>query len=356
MFCRYCGKEVLPNAKYCQYCGKPVLDERMPPNQSIKQEQRVKTDQQPQFEHAQPEAGNKKRSSPVAIILALLIAAELGAILIFSNLKSNHEVAPTVGGPEYDVVLPDIVLYDKNNVTVKAKGFFDENKQNNRYESYNVDGSVLYIEIQNNRSNAIELQATSEFLVNGYELPYIGMAAHGYTEPGKTNICKIVFEDQYLDPLNINEVSSVYAKLRIFGVSGKHFDDTSEGTEIVIREEDVNEPPEGDLVYNENGIRITYLDYKEGGDYYNAFFLVENASEKDITLSEYRSTKAGICENHYDIDYAAGTKGIMLIGLRDYEHGIGHDKVEYMDVSIVIHEKETGDLMGGFDNYRIHFS
>lgn len=351
MYCSNCGKEVSPNAKFFQYCGKPVFYEKELPNQRMQQEPRMESNQRLQFEQSQTADRNERKTLLIGIILALLIIVALGAIGIIMNHRKTG-VALAVEPEYYDVELPDIILYDKNNIRITAKGFVDAGEEISDYS-----GSGLYIEIQNNRSDPIMvLCATDGFLVNGYQLPFIGTTGNGWTEPGETTICKMTFENRYLDLLNITQVSYIHAKLKIRDTaSSTGFDDTTEGTDIMIREEDINEPPEGDLIYNENGIRITYLDYKEGSNYYEAFFLVENATEKDITLSNYKHTKEGMCDLHSDQYFTAGTKGIMGVNLGDDEHGIEHNEVEYMEESCVIYEKETGEIMGGFDHYQISF-
>ena len=343
MYCRYCGKELPPDAAFCVQCGRPVQENRPLP-----------------IDQSRAETGNRKVFLLAGVILALLIAAAAGAVLIIGSLTGNDKTGSSSGSSsgssagkqEYDVELPDIVLYDTQDITITAKGLVDKDQDNGR------KGSALYIEIQNDRSDPVDVTATYGFLVNGYALPFIGTTGNGRTEPGETNTCKILFEDQYLDLLNIKEVSSVHAELKIGKIEGKTITgilDTTEGTDIVIREKDSNEPPEGDLCYDENGIRVTYLDYKEGGNYYEAFFLFENASDKDITLTSYKNTEEGRSDRQSSSDAAAGAKQILTIPLYDDEHDIKHDKVEYMEVSCVINDKETNSVLGGFDNYKIPF-
>lgn len=277
------------------------------------------------------------------VVMLLLMMAALAACgekkpADHSDPKPDH----------YDVELNDLVLYDDNDILILAKGYCDEGER----------GGKLYMKIFNDSDTDIDVTADYGFTVNDYSIGFIGNENNCYTPAGTQRFYALSFEDRYLEELDIEQIWKLTAQVKI-GIIKDHTGtgilDHSDPVEIILREGDPDAVPEGETVYDEDGIRILYLDYQEGGNFYNAKFYVENYSGHDITISRYPAAEDEYTGWHSDADYADGSRGIMGVDLADDEHDMDHDDVEYMMVSITIHDKDTDELLGGFDDYVVEF-
>lgn len=250
---------------------------------------------------------------------------------------------------EYDILLPDTVLFDESDIKIVAKGFMDEGER----------GGALYIEITNASETDIDVTATGDCTVNGYKIGFIGTTQNGFTPAGETRLYAMRFEDEYLEPLGIEKINALKISLKFSEIkdgSGYSSDlGPSEPVEIQLREGNPDAIPQGETVYDEGGIRILYLDYQEGTNFYNAQFYVENNSGHDIRVSKYAAAEDEYTGWHSDTDYADGSRGIMSVDLSDDNHDMDHDDVEYMMVSVMISDSATDELLGGFDDYVVEF-
>ena len=284
----------------------------------------------------------KKSFLFVGMLLMLCIA-------LFGCGKSNNPADLSDPKPEhYDVELNDLVLYDKNDILILAKGYCDDGER----------GGKLYMKIFNNSDTDIDVTADRDFTVNDYVIGFIGNINNCYTPAGTSRFYALSFEDQYLEELDIEEIWKLTVQVKI-GIIEDHTGtgilDHSDPVEIVLREGNPDDVPDGETVYDEDGIRILYLDYEEGGNFYRAHFYVENNSGHDITITRCPAAENEYTGWHSDADYADGSRGIMGVVLDDDKHEIDHDDLEYMMVSVTIRDSDTDELLGGFDDYIVKF-
>ncbi len=151
------------------------------------------------------------------------------SVCLFLFACSQPSKTQSLPEPEYDVIFDhDIALYDKNDITVAAKGFVFNGER----------GGDLYIEIVNNGQMDIGVRVHPDSTVNGFPTGFTGTTENGMTYAGDTNLYAISFEDKELDPA-ITQIETIILKLYIDNNDKDHPDpgilDESDPVTINIR-------------------------------------------------------------------------------------------------------------------------
>lgn len=342
MYCVHCGKKITDEVLFCPFCGKPLKRDH---SGQIEKNHRYPGDDRLQ-NAAKPSESRKNTSfTPAIIIICLCAVAALVCSLKFlvtTSSQQQKQQQQQKQETDYAVEFDDTVLYNKNDITIIAKGFEDKGDR----------GGRLIVEVQNDSSIDIGVVATSEFTVNGYGISFIGTSKNGGTPAGETRIHQMDFEDRYLEPLGINKVYTLDVVLYIDELN-KGILDVSDPVELIIREGSDDSTPTGDVIFDESGIKILYQNYTEGTNFYEANFYIENNADFEIQIKTFKAAEETYTEGHSYETFAAGAKRILSVTLLDDDYEFRHDKLEYMLIDLLICNKETGEIIGNVGGYRV---
>lgn len=166
----------------------------------------------------------------------------------------------------------------------------------------------------------------------------------------------MTFEDKEMDNLSISKIANIKLKLTVHLYNNNDKTavlDFSEPKEIVLSEDNDNTPPDGPVVFDENGVKIIFAGYESGTDYYVAKFYYENNSGKDIKLETWKAVESEYSWDSRTYDYSAGTKSYLFVKI-SAEDTDDIDGVDYMMVSGLMYYKDSEESFGNFE-YRVDF-
>ena len=280
-----------------------------------------------------------KRCRFIIIIIVLTLC------ILLAGCSSSKEPAD-LSDPKpdhYDVDLDDLVLYDKNDILILAKGYCDDGER----------GGKLYMKIFNNGETDIDVTADRRFTVNDCTIGFIGNLNNCYTPAGTSRYYALSFEDAYLEPVGIDQIHKLNVVLKL-GIIEDHTGtgilDHSDPVEIMLREGE-DHAPDGESVIDENGIRIIFVSLEEGENYYRAKFYVENNSDKDISIRRFLRVEDEDDMLITDDSFAAGEKGSMNITLDEWETDMDLDDIDYLDISLSVYDGTTDEMLAYRDNF-----
>ena len=250
---------------------------------------------------------------------------------------------------KYDILLPDTVLFDESDIKIVAKGFKDEGKR----------GGALYIEITNASETDIVVTATGDCTVNGYQIGFIGTTQNGFTPAGETRLYAMRFEDEYLEPLGIEEIHTLNISLKFGEIKdGSAYSSDlgpSDPVEIQLRE-GKKTAPDGETVIDENGIRILYVSFEKGANFYRVKCYVENDSEADISIRRFLRVEDEDDMLTSDVSFSSGEKGIMTITLDERDTDMELDDIDFLDISLLVRDQATDQILTYRDNYIVEMN
>ena len=278
-----------------------------------------------------------KRCRFIIIVLTLCI--------LLAGCSSSKEPAD-LSDPKpdhYDVDLDDLVLYDKNDILILAKGYCDDGER----------GGKLYMKIFNNGETDIDVTADRGFTVNDCTIGFIGNLNNCYTPAGTSRYYALSFEDAYLEPVGIDQIHKLNVVLKL-GIIEDHTGtgilDHSDPVEIILREGE-DYAPDGETVIDEKGIRIIFVDLEEGSNYYRAKFYVENNSDTDISIRRFLRVEDEEDVLITDYAFSRGQKGAMNVTLDEWETDLELNEIDYLDISLSVHDGATDQILTYRDNY-----
>ncbi len=179
--------------------------------------------------------------------------------------------------PSYNIELPEMestVLLDENGIKVTAVGF--------EIDEFWGEGSIR-LEIENNSEAAVTVEC-EKFAVNDYSAsPFL------YTEvnPGETASDVLFLPTEVMQAAEITEIGKV--DIQISARDQDTYEEVCSGEYVTIYTSDADKDwsiaPEGDTLFEDNGILIRYLGMTESSwDAYSLNFYIENDTDATIYL------------------------------------------------------------------------
>ncbi|MBR4656335.1 MAG: hypothetical protein IKO68_07160 [Oscillospiraceae bacterium] len=187
--------------------------------------------------------------------------------------------------PTYSIELPEmeaVELLDEGGVKVTAVGFDTE-------EYY---GQGIRLEIENNSDTTIYVDPV-KYTVNGYSE---SMSLYATVAPGETASELLYLPAEDLAGYGVTEIGQVTVQLAAYDEDT--YEELFRGDEVVINTSDADKDwqkaPEGNTLYDQDGILIRYLGLEESewGSFSLKFYF-ENNTDKEISVSEDSFTVNG---------------------------------------------------------------
>lgn len=211
------------------------------------------------------------------------------------NFDEEEEEATQPGTvPPENSEINDTVIYDKNGITITVVGA----ETSYSYYTFNL-------EVQNNSGTDVYLGA-DHCVINGISTVYNSF--YGEAEDGETAEATLTFYLERLEEQNIDRIGDVEFYLYIYNSSYDYID---EGTRVSIQTEDYgyvhNMSDNGQLLFNEAGIRIGILEMVVNGEYdsYMKLYVENNTSEP------LKVNLENIIINGWVLPYASGYCTVM---------------------------------------------
>lgn len=223
----------------------------------------------------------------------------------------------------------DIVLYESANVRITYTG-----------EDESFLGPELQLKIENLSTQSLTVQ-TRDVSVNGVMIePLMSVDI----TPGKAAIDGMSFMSSDLEANNITEIGTVELRFHIYNSDTW---DTIEDTEMItltLRETKSAERAQGLVVYDTNGLRITYTGLKQDDIWgMSAWFDIQNDTGYDITVQTRDVSVDGImCDPLFSEDIANGKYSNCDMIFMD-EPALDH--AASMELSFHVYETSTFDTI-----------
>lgn len=209
--------------------------------------------------------------------------------------------------PSYSIELPEMeptVLLDDAGIKVTALGFDTEE----------YFGQGLRLEIENNSDATIYVDAL-KYTINGYSE---SMSLFATAAPGETTSELLSIPGEELAAFGVTEIGQVTVQLVAY--DDATYEVLCTGDEVVINTSDADKDwqktPEGNTLYDQDGIIIRYLGLEDADFAYNLKFYFENNTDAEITFSGDSLTVNGEDEDCwiYETVYP-GTRAVDSISL-----------------------------------------
>jgi hypothetical protein len=187
--------------------------------------------------------------------------------------------------PTYTIELPEmepVVLLDEGGIKATAVGFDTEA----------FYGQGIRLEIENNSDATVYLDPV-KYTVNGYSE---SMSLYATVAPGETASELLYLPAEDLSGYGVTEIGQVTVQMAAF--DEETYEEVCRGEEVVINTSDADKDwqkaPEGNTLYDQDGILIRYLGLEETEwGSVNLKFYFENNTDTEVSFSDEGFTVNG---------------------------------------------------------------